>query len=85
MLIYVSSYLAATALNPLTAKDRIQTGTRMRKNDKHDGRRLVLTEVTEHLTPYLMVYKQSPIYRELMDMNRFYEHINEDKKRARNR
>lgn len=72
-------------LNPLTAKNRIQTGTRMRKNDKLDARRLALTEFTEHLTPHLMAYKQSPIYRELMDMNRFYDQINEDKKRARNR
>lgn len=72
-------------LNPLTAKNRIRSGTRMRNNDKLDARRLALTEFTEHLTPYLMAYKQSPIYRELMDMNRFYDQINEDKKRARNR
>ena len=57
----------------------------MRKNHKPDARRLALTEFTEHLTPYMMAYKQSPVYREFMDMNRFYDQINEDKKRARNR
>lgn len=72
-------------LNPLAAKNRISTGTRLRKNDVHDARRLAQTEFTEHLTPFFMAYKQSPIYRELMDMNRYYDQLNEDKKRARNR
>lgn len=72
-------------LNPLAAKNRIATGSRLRKNDKQDARRLAITEFTEQLEPYLMAYKQDPIYRELTDMNRYYDQINEDKKRARNR
>lgn len=72
-------------LNPLTAKNRIATGSRLRKNDKRDARRLAITEFTEHLEPYLLAYKQDPIYRELTDMNRYYDQLNEDKKRARNR
>ncbi|WP_251898701.1 IS110 family transposase [Lactiplantibacillus paraplantarum] len=72
-------------LNPLTAKNRIATGSRLRKNDERDARRLAATEFTEHLEPYLLAYKQDPIYRELTDMNRYYDQLNEDKKRARNR
>jgi Transposase and inactivated derivatives len=72
-------------LNPLVAKNRIATGSRLRKNDKRDARRLAITEFTEHLTPHLLAYKQDPIYRELTDMNRYYDQLNEDKKRARNR
>ncbi|WP_434432889.1 IS110 family transposase [Lactiplantibacillus paraplantarum] len=72
-------------LNPLTAKNRIATGSRLRKNDERDARRLAVTEFTEHLEPYLLAYKQDPIYRELTDMNRYYDQLNEDKKRARNR
>lgn len=72
-------------LNPLVAKNRIATGSRLRKNDKRDARRLAITEFTEQLEPYLLTYKQDPIYRELTDMNRYYDQLNEDKKRARNR
>lgn len=72
-------------LNPLVARNRIITGSRLRKNDKRDARRLAITEFTEHLKPYLLAYKQDPIYRELTDMNRYYDQLNEDKKRARNR
>ncbi|TBX49804.1 IS110 family transposase [Lactiplantibacillus paraplantarum] len=72
-------------LNPLTAKNRIATGSRLRKNDERDARRLAVTEFTEHLEPYLLAYKQDPIYHELTDMNRYYDQLNEDKKRARNR
>lgn len=72
-------------LNPLTAKKRIATGSRLRKNDERDTRRLAVTEFTEHLETYLLAYKQDPIYRELTDMNRYYDQLNEDKKRARNR
>lgn len=32
-----------------------------------------------------LTYKQDPICRELTDMNRYYDQLNEDKKRARNR
>jgi transposase len=72
-------------LNPLVAKNRIATGSRLRKNDRRDARRLAITEFTEHLEPYLLAYKQDSIYRELTDMNRYYDQLNEDKKRARNR
>lgn len=72
-------------LNPLVAKNRIATGSRLRKNDKRDARRLAVTEFMEHQKPYLLAYKQDPIYRELTDMNRYYDQLNEDKKRARNR
>ncbi|MZU91229.1 hypothetical protein CJP55_04165 [Lactobacillus plantarum] len=72
-------------LNPLVAKNRIATGSRLRKNDKCDARRLAVTEFMEHQNPYLLAYKQDPIYRELTDMNRYYDQLNEDKKRARNR
>jgi len=72
-------------LNPLTAKNRISTGSRLRKNDRRDARRLAITEFTEETTPYLLAYQQDPVYRELMDMNRYYDQLNEDKKRARNR
>ncbi|CAJ1225219.1 IS110 family transposase [Levilactobacillus zymae] len=72
-------------LNPLAAKNRITTGSRLRKNDERDARRLAITEFTEQLEPYLLAYKQDPIYRELTDMNRYYDQLNEDKKRARNR
>ncbi|WVD92199.1 transposase (plasmid) [Pediococcus pentosaceus] len=72
-------------LNPLVAKNRITTGSRLRKNDKRDARRLAVTEFMEHQKPYLLAYKQDRIYRELTDMNRYYDQLNEDKKRARNR
>ncbi|OBS41914.1 hypothetical protein A9177_14975 [Lactiplantibacillus plantarum] len=72
-------------LNPLAAKNRIATGSRLRKNDERDARRLAITEFTEQLEPYLLAYKQDPIYHELTDMNRYYDQLNEDKKRARNR
>jgi len=72
-------------LNPLAAKNRIATGSRLRKNDERDARRLAITEFTERLEPYLLAYKQDPIYRELTDRNRYYDQLNEDKKRARNR
>ncbi|MGP4118062.1 IS110 family transposase, partial [Levilactobacillus zymae] len=72
-------------LNPLAAKNRIATGSRLRKNDERDARRLAITEFTEQLEPYLLAYKQDPIYREINDMNRYYDQLNEDKKRARNR
>ncbi|WP_162255432.1 IS110 family transposase, partial [Levilactobacillus namurensis] len=38
-------------LNPLTAKNRITTGSRLRKNDERDARRLAITEFTEQLEP----------------------------------
>ena len=72
-------------LNPLAAKNRIATGTRARKNDKRDAQRLAISEYTEQLEAFALTYKQDPIYRELTDMNRFYDQLNEDKKRARNR
>lgn len=72
-------------LNPLAAKNRIATGTRLRKSDKRDARRLAITEFTEEEVPFVIPYKQDPIYRELTDMNRYYDQLNEDKKRARNR
>ena len=78
-------HLGYHILNPLVAKNRIATGSRLRKNDKRDARRLAITEFTEHLNPYLLAYKQDSIYRELTDMNRYYDQLNEDKKRARNR
>lgn len=71
-------------LNPLVAKNRIATGSRLRKNDKRDARRLAITEFTEQLVPHLLAYKQDPIYRELTDMNRYYDQLNEEKKRTRN-
>ena len=52
-------------LNPLVAKNRITTGSRLRKNDKRDARRLAVTEFMEHQKPYLLAYKQDRIYREL--------------------
>lgn len=78
-------HLSYHILNPLAAKNRIATGSRLRKNDKRDACRLAITEFTEQLRPYLLAYKQDPVYRELTDMNRYYDQLNEDKKRARNR
>jgi len=82
---FQQQHLMYHILNPLTAKNRIATGTRARKNDRRDAQRLAISEYTEQLVPYLRNYTQDPIYRELMDMNRFYDQLNEDKKRARNR
>lgn len=81
----LTNHLRYHILNPLDSKNRIASGTRLRKSDARDARRLAITEFTEHLTPYLAAYKQSPIYRELMDMNRYYDQLNEDKKRVKNR
>lgn len=72
-------------LNPLAAKNRMATGTRQRKNDEHDARQLAISEYTGQLERYVLAYKQDPIYRELKDMSRYYDQLNEDKKRARNR
>lgn len=82
---FQQQHLTYHILNPLTAKNRIATGTRARKNDKRDAQRLAISEYTEQLEPYVLSYKQDPVYRELMDMNRAYDQLNEDKKRARNR
>lgn len=72
-------------LNPVAAKNRITSGTRRRKNDAIDARQLAVSEYTAELTPFLLGYKQDPVYRELKDMNRDYEQLSEDKKRTRNR
>jgi Transposase. len=70
-------------LNPLVARKRLDNGCRLRKNDQFDAKALARSEIM----PGVLEFTQTkvPVYTELADMSRFYEQLNEGKKRARNR
>lgn len=70
-------------LNPLVAKKRLDNGTRLRKNDQADAQKLAQSEM---MTKNIVIDQpKAPVYSELADMSRFYDQLNEDKKRTRNR
>lgn len=71
-------------LNPLVAKNRLNDGSRMRKNDVRDARGLAITEFTKEPMPYVPRFSDS-LYRELSDMSRYYDQQTEDIKREKNR
>lgn len=71
-------------LNPLVAKNRLNDGSRMRKNDVRDARGLAITEFTKEPVPYVPRFSDS-LYRELSDMSRYYDQQTEDIKREKNR
>lgn len=70
-----------TMLNPLAAKKQLD-GLRRRKTDKDDA--LHLAE-TQFIFKRRLTYYQKPVYRELMDLSRFYQEINQDLVREKNR
>lgn len=71
-------------LNPLVAKKRLDDGSRLRKNDVRDAKGLALTEFVKQPEPYQSRF-YDPVYRELMDLSRYYDQQTEDLKRERNR
>lgn len=71
-------------LNPLVAKKRLDDGSRFRKNDVRDARGLALTEFVKQPIPFAPRFI-NPVYRELMDLSRYYDQQTEDIKRERNR
>lgn len=70
-----------TMLNPLLAKKQLD-GLRTRKTDKNDA--LHLAE-TQFIFKRRLTYYQKPVYHELMDLSRFYQEINSDIVREKNR
>lgn len=70
-------------LNPLVAKKRLDDGSRLRKNDQLDALGLARTEMRPEAAGFTQ--PKVPVYIELADMSRFYEQLNEDKKRIKNR
>ena len=70
-------------LNPLVAKKRLDDGSRLRKNDRRDALGLARTETRPEAAGFTQ--PKVPVYIELADMSRFYEQLNEDKKRVKNR
>lgn len=79
----VQNSLRYHILNPLVAKKRLDNGTRLRKNDQADARKLAQSEM---MTKNIVIRQPKvPVYSELADMSRFYDQLNEDKKRTRNR
>lgn len=71
-------------LNPLVAKKRLDDGSRTRKNDVRDARGLAITEFAKHPKPFKPSF-YDPVYRELMDISRYYDQQTEDLKRTKNR
>jgi len=70
-----------TMLNPLAAKKQLD-GLRTRKTDKNDALRLA---ETQFIFKRRLTYYQKPVYHELMDLSRFYEEVNSDLVREKNR
>lgn len=70
-----------TQLNPLAAKKQLD-GLRTRKTDKNDALRLAQTQL---IFKRRLTYYQEPVYRDLMNLSRFYTEINADLVRMKNR
>jgi len=70
-----------TQLNPLAAKKQLD-GLRTRKTDKNDALRLAQTQL---IFKRRLTYYQDPVYRDLMNLSRFYTEINLDLVRMKNR
>lgn len=70
-----------TMLNPLAAKKQLD-GLRTRKTDKDDALHLAETQL---IFKRRLTYYQKPAYRDLMDLSRFYQQINSDLVREKNR
>lgn len=68
-------------LNPLAAKKQLD-GLRTRKTDKNDALRLAQTQL---IYKRRLTYYQQPVYRDLMNLSRFYQEINSDLVSAKNR
>ena len=68
-------------LNPLLAKKQLD-GLRNRKTDKNDA--LHLAE-TQFIFKRRLTYYQQPVYHDLMNFSRFYQQINSDLVREKNR
>ncbi len=71
-------------LNPLVAKKRLDDGSRLRKNDIRDAQGLALTEFFKQPVAFKPRFID-PVYRELMDLSRYYDQQTEDLKREKNR
>lgn len=65
------------------AKKRLDDGSRLRKNNQLDALGLARSETRPEATGFTQ--PKVPVYIELADMSRFYEQLNEDKKRVKNR
>jgi transposase len=70
-----------TMLNPLLAKKQMD-GLRNRKTDENDALHLAETQFSFKRR---LTYYQQPVYHNLMDLSRFYEEINSDIVREKNR
>lgn len=70
-----------TQLNPLAAKKQLD-GLRTRKTDKNDALHLAQTQL---IFKRRLTYCQDPIYRDLLNLSRFYTEINSDLVRMKNR
>ena len=68
-------------LNPLLAKKQLD-GLRPNKTDKNDAANLAKSHFILNRAVH---YKQDPIFQDLMDYSRFYQQINEDVVRDKNR
>lgn len=70
-------------LNPLAAKKQLEQGTlRSWKTDKHDAHKLAQVH-QQNDRPEMI--NQLNIYHEIRDLSRFYQEIEEDIKRTRDR
>lgn len=70
-----------TRINPLAAKKQLDS-LRPNKTDKNDALHLAQTHL---IIKRRLEYYQKPVYRDLMDYSRFYQEINEDVVREKNR
>lgn len=70
-----------TQLNPLAAKKQLD-GLRTRKTDKNDALHLAQTQL---IFKRRLTYYQDPVYRDLMNLSRFYQEINADLVSEKNR
>lgn len=68
-------------LNPLAAKKQLDS-LRPNKTDRNDARHLA---ETQFILNRVSTYQQDPIYQELLDQSRFYQQINADLVRDKNR
>ena len=68
-------------LNPLAAKKQLD-GLRTRKTDKNDALHLAQTQL---IFKRRLTYYQEPVYRDLMNLSRFYQEVNSDLVREKNR
>lgn len=75
------NHYAYTRLNPLAAKKQLDS-LRPNKTDNNDALHLAQTQL---VIKRRLEYYQKPVYHDLMDDSHFYEQLNEDVVREKNR